>query len=224
MADGSMKEWTVERFLDAVASDAPVPGGGAVAAFAGAAGSALVHMVIALAARRAKDGADQPALASLSDRARALRERFANLADEDVAAYGEVAEVLSLPRSTDGERAARRAKLQEALTRAAAVPLETAQAAVEALRLAAEAAPLTPRAAQSDLLTAVQLAYTACCSALVNVDANALALEDTPFRKELARAHGETLAAARELHRALLDPLQASLGKWRPPGTPLAPA
>ena len=34
MPDASMKEWTVQRFLEAVASDKPVPGGGAVAVVA----------------------------------------------------------------------------------------------------------------------------------------------------------------------------------------------
>ena len=36
---------TVKGFLDALASDAPTPGGGAVAALSGATGAALISMV-----------------------------------------------------------------------------------------------------------------------------------------------------------------------------------
>lgn len=220
MPDASMTEWTVQEFLERVASDEPVPGGGAVAALAGASAVALLRMVTALALRRAKDPAGQPALTSLAERTRILRESFEELADADVAAYSGVAEVLSLPRSTDEERTTRSAKLQVALRRAAEVPLETARRAIDALRLAAEAAPLCPRAARSDLVTAIHLLQAACASALANVDANATSLVDSPFRRELAHAHGEVSSAAHELRNRLLDPLHRALGGWRTPDPP----
>ena len=42
---GRIAATSVEVFLDALASDAPTPGGGAVAALAGASGAALSSMV-----------------------------------------------------------------------------------------------------------------------------------------------------------------------------------
>jgi len=219
-----MREWTVQGLLDAVASREPVPGGGAVAALAGAAAAALLHMVTALAARRAKAPSVQQTLTQFLERAQHLQERFEDLADADVAAYRSVAEVLVLPRATDEESAARSAKLQVALRRAAEVPLETARVASETLRLAVETATFCPRVAQSDLVTAVHLAHAACLSALANVDANALSLDDSPFRRELAHAHSEVSSVAHELRNGLLDPLQAALGGWRTPDTSPAAA
>ena len=125
----------------------------------------LITVVIALALRRAKDPVGRPALTSLAERARILHESFEELADADVTAYGGVAEVLSLPRSTDEERTTRSAKLQAALRRAAEVPLETARRAIDTLHLAAEVAPLCPRVARSDLVTAIHLVQAACASA-----------------------------------------------------------
>lgn len=220
MPNASMKDLTVDRFLEAVASGEPVPGGGAVAALAGALAASLVHMVLSLSLRRAKDPATVPTLASLLDRAHALRLRFQDLADEDVAAYRDVAQTLALPRSTDAERAHRSALLQQSLATAAKVPLDTARLAARTLDLVAEVAPFCPGVARSDLLTAVHLARAACAAALANVDANALSLDESPSRRELARACSDLATAARTRAEELLTPLEAALERWREPRDP----
>lgn len=210
-----IEQRTVHGFLEAVASNEPVPGGGAVAAVAGAAAAALLRMVTSLAARRAKDPVAHSALGALVEQARILQQRFAELADADVSAYEEVAKVLALPRSTDDERAARSTKLQIALQRAAKVPLETARGATDALRLAAQTAPLCPRVAQSDLVTAIHLLHAGCASALANVDANALSLAPSPLRDALSRSRTQIMSEVSSLQNQLLGPLDASLGQWR---------
>lgn len=217
MPDPTMRELTLSQFLDAVASEAPVPGGGAVAALAGASAAALLRMVSALALRRTKDPAALPALTSLAERGRILQVRFEELADADVAAYRSVAEALSLPRSTDEERVTRSAKLQAALWRAAEVPLETARRSIEALHLAAEVAPLCPRVAHSDLVTAIHLLQSTCASALANVDANALFLDETKSRRELARSRMEIDAVVRARAAEVLGLLERGLTGWLPP-------
>ncbi|MBC7220168.1 cyclodeaminase/cyclohydrolase family protein [Candidatus Bipolaricaulota bacterium] len=219
MPNPKIRDLTLSRFLDAVASDEPVPGGGAVAAVAGAVGSALLQMVISLALRRAKDPGAVSCLTSLHGRADALRLRFLDLADDDVAAYRAVGEALALPRSTSAEKADRSAALQRALVGAAAIPLATAKLAADALALASEVAPLCPQVARSDLVTAVQLAGAAAEAALANVDANALSLGESTFRHELARSRTELATAVRTRTVALLEPLERGLTEWLPPGT-----
>ncbi|MCX7750031.1 MAG: cyclodeaminase/cyclohydrolase family protein [Candidatus Bipolaricaulota bacterium] len=207
-----VRDQTLDQFLAALGSADPVPGGGAAAALAGALAASLLAMVLSLALKR--EGAQlEPLLAQ----ARGLRTRFLHLADEDVAAYGAVAGVLALPRGTEEEKAHRKARLQAALLRAAEVPVHTAQAAVEALELAAEALPHCPRAARSDLLSAVELARAAGAAALANVDANALALEDGPARDELARTCQELAAHAQRRIAELLPALAGALASWRTP-------
>ncbi|HAZ27186.1 TPA: formiminotransferase-cyclodeaminase [Candidatus Acetothermia bacterium] len=217
MASHNMRDVTIRRFLDELASQEPVPGGGAVAALAGAAVAALLQMVIALALRRAKDPGAAPALAFLLERAQVLQARFEELADADVAAYQRVADALALPRSTDTERARRSTVLQEALVGAAEVPLDTARLAGEALRLASEVAPLCPRAARSDLVTAIHLARATSAAALANVDANALSLDESSFRWELARAREDLADRACILTEELLAPLEGGLRSWLGP-------
>lgn len=215
MAEEPLRESTVEGVLEAVASSEPVPGGGAVAALAGAAAASLLAMVTSLALRRAKDTATPIVLNALLERAHALRERFLELADADVSAYRSVADALALTRATDEERARRAESLQRALTHAAEVPLETARCAVDALRLGGELAPLCPRVAHSDLVTATHLAHAACMAALANVDANALSLDPSPRRAALAGACADLAAAAHAGVDQILAPLEPALGRWR---------
>jgi formiminotetrahydrofolate cyclodeaminase len=209
----TVNDWTIHRILEELASGDPVPGGGAAAALAGAAAASLLQMVIALALRRAQPAA-QPGLTSLSGRAHALGRRFQDLADEDIAAYRAVADALALPRSTADEKARRSAALQQALIGAAEVPLDTARNAGHTLALAAELAPLCPRVARSDLLTAVHLAHAAAEAALANVDANALSLDESPFRRKLARLRLDLDAAARAQAAGLVRSLEGALGSW----------
>lgn len=217
MPDAPIGEWTVRQFLDAVASDEPVPGGGAGAALAGAGAAALLHMVASLALRRATDPAVVASLTAHRGKARAQEHQFLDLADDDVAAYRGVMSALALPRATPQEKAHRAAALHQALARAAEVPLATARLATSVLALASEVAPFCPPVARSDLATAVHLARAAAEAAVANVDANALSLDESPFRRELAHARSEVSTAARAQAEAVLAPLEAALQAWLDP-------
>lgn len=213
--NGRLLEWTVPQLLDALASGEPVPGGGAAAAVVDAQAAALLHMALTVADRRAADpGAREP----LTKKATALLRRFIELAEEDAAAFARVAEVLALPRGTDDERGRRSALLQEALAHAAEVPLATARLAVDTLSLAAQLVPHCPRSVRSDVLTAVYLAHAACSSALANVDANALSLEESPRRWELARACEDIEAKAGAQADEVRRLLEGGLRRWRVAG------
>src|SRR5438067_7340356 len=91
---------TLRAFSDDLASDAPVPGGGSAAAYAGALGAALTAMVARIATKKKPD----PALGEYIAEVDNLRSDFLRLVDDDSAAYGRVAQAMKLPRSTDDEK------------------------------------------------------------------------------------------------------------------------
>jgi glutamate formiminotransferase/formiminotetrahydrofolate cyclodeaminase len=160
-------------FLAAVASDSPAPGGGSVAALAGALAAALAAMVGRLTVGRKRYGevcAEMRALVMEADR---LRATLASRVAEDAAAYSQVAEAYRLPRSTDEEQQARQAAIQRALVHAAEVPLATAREAVAALEMAATVARLGNTNALTDAGTAAHLARAAFEGAALNVRVNA---------------------------------------------------
>ena len=192
---------TLGSFLDAVADDSPAPGGGSVAALAGALAGALAAMVARLTLHKPPDDATRAALEELLTRAEALRRRLTARVAEDSAAYSQVVAAYRLPRSTNEEKAARRAAVQRALTHAAEVPLETAREAVAALETAGAVARLGIAAALTDAGSAIHLARAAFESAALNVRVNANALTD----RERAAALQAELDTLRERCRQAGD-------------------
>lgn len=118
----------IERFLDEVASKAPAPGGGAVAAIVTAAAAGLTAMAARFSAESLADGAE---LAKEADR---IRERVGTLADADAQAYGAVIEAYARRRS--GDPAARRGDIRSAMSHATEIPVQIAELGGEVAGLA----------------------------------------------------------------------------------------
>ena len=110
-----MAEETIAHFLDELASGAPVPGGGAAAALEAALGAALLSMVCNLTIGREKYRAYEQTMMEARARAEELRTHALALVAEDSASYSAVGAAYALPRGSDEEKAARQARIQEAL-------------------------------------------------------------------------------------------------------------
>lgn len=163
---------TTRQFLDTLASDAPTPGGGSASALAGAQAAALVEMVAALTLGNEKYAAARPALEPIRQKAAAYRADLADLVDRDAEAYDGVVTAMRLPKSTDAEKAARKAARERALRYAAEIPMRTAELAAVVSDLAVAAAPHANPNAGSDLQVAVMLAQAALGGAAANVRIN----------------------------------------------------
>jgi formiminotetrahydrofolate cyclodeaminase len=199
---------TVERFLADLASDAPTPGGGAVAGLAGAVGAALVSMVCALTI--GKDGYErvQARVRSLQEDAERARASFLELADRDANAFDGVMRAFKMPKETDAERAARSQAIQQGYEDAAQVPLEIARRAAQLMELAREATEIGNAQAASDGACAAQSLSSAVWSATYNVEINAAALKD----QAKARALRDEVSSLRASAEALLDATRAAFG------------
>ncbi|MEN6478305.1 MAG: cyclodeaminase/cyclohydrolase family protein [Anaerolineales bacterium] len=202
---------SVTVFLDALASAAPAPGGGAACALTGALSAALVSMVANLTLNKAP--ADAPSLQPVLEQANALRERLVTLVAADAEAYTQVVAAYRLPRTTAEERASRRATIEAALQQATRVPLDIAAGCAEALALAEPAARWGSRSTVSDAGAAAYLAEAAARAALLNVEINLASIHDSAFvmwAQERAAAITASLPAARE---AALAAMRVTLQK-----------
>ena len=79
----SIARETMDEFLRTLASDAPTPGGGAVAAVAGGAGAALISMVCNLTIGKQGYEDAQERMGWMLEEAEAARIEFLDLADRD---------------------------------------------------------------------------------------------------------------------------------------------
>lgn len=167
----------LEAFVARVASAAPTPGGGSVAAHAGALAAALAQMVAGLTIGKKKYASVETTMKDLSLRASTLRRELSLLVQRDADAYERVRTAHAMPREPESALAARVAAIRAALLFAAEIPLESARAATHVAELAANAAELGNSNAVSDATVAALLAETACKGAVLNVRINVAAVD-----------------------------------------------
>jgi glutamate formiminotransferase/formiminotetrahydrofolate cyclodeaminase len=200
------KEETLNGFVAAVASSAPVPGGGSVVAHVGALASALAVMVAGLTVGRKKYVTVEQDMKEVATRAAALGARLTALVKDDSDSYTLVGAAYKLPKETPEQVAARDAAIQAALMKAAAVPLETARACVAAAKLAAVCAQKGNTNAVSDAGVAALLAEAACKGAAYNVRINVAAMSDPAAGRKLG---DEAAALVHECASAAIDAVAA---------------
>src|SRR5438477_3993723 len=122
-------EQTLQHYLDDLASVQPTPGGGSASALSGAMGAALASMVCRLTIDKDEYADVRQEIGDLLQQTENLRQRFQQLMQEDIEAYGKLSEIFKMPRQTKEEREARSHAIQEQLVQAAQVPLEVAESA-----------------------------------------------------------------------------------------------
>ena len=205
---------SVSGFLASVASSNPVPGGGSVAAHAGALAAALTQMVAGLTIGKKKYTAVDSEMKEAALKAVALGNQLTSLVKRDAEAYALVSEAYKLPKEPADAAARRSETVTNALLKAAEVPLETARAAVEVAQLAALVAEKGNTNAVTDAGVAALLASAAARGAAYNVLVNVQALEDKSKGQGLAREAQELVKHAKDFaDRATLF-VERALSDW----------
>jgi formiminotetrahydrofolate cyclodeaminase len=205
MSGETLIDKTVTEFLDALASSAPAPGGGSVAALSGAMGAALVSMVCNLTLGKKKYADVQADIQALLEQSEALRHELTDLLQADVEAFTGVSQAYKMPRNTPEAKAARSAAIQEALKLATMPPIHVAEACVSVLDLCTPAAEKGNRQAVSDAGVAALMAEAGLRSAALNVLINLNTIKDEAFSKEW----GDKLDALLDGKPALKDQIYA---------------
>ena len=209
---GALVRLTVADFTDEVSRDTPAPGGGSIAALAGALGAALASMVANLTHGKEGTEARDDALARIAEEAQARKDALLRAVDEDTVAFNAFMDARKLPQSTPEEKALRKARMQEGLYQASLVPLHTAQASLGALRLCREAVELGNPNSMSDAAVGAQLAFAGVRGGAWNVAINCKDLEDPAAAAALRGQIGALLSEARELLAAVETYVDSRLG------------
>lgn len=172
---------TLQAFLDEVASSSPAPGGGSVAALAGALGAALTSMVCNLTIGKKKYAEVEGELRNVLTQAEQLRSQFTVLVDRDTQAFNKVMEAYSLPKDTDPQKALRGAAIREATKEATLVPLEVMKHCIDALALAQTVAAKGNANSVTDAGVSALLLHASLEGAALNVRINLNGLNDPEF-------------------------------------------
>ena len=204
-------ERTVTGFVHAVAAESPAPGGGSVAALAGALGAALGTMVANLSAH--KRGWDQrwEEFSDWAVRGKDLHTRLLRLVDEDTIAFDALVAAMRAARGSDHPDAA---EALEAATRGAIeVPLAVMEAALEALVVIAAMAAEGLASSVSDAGVGALLARAAVQGAHLNVKINAVGLTDPTARDAYLVRAADIATTAADREEEILAVVERRMGE-----------
>ena len=190
-------------FIDEVSRETPAPGGGSVAALAGALGGALASMVVNLSVGKGEFDDRYEQLCGIAERAQAVKDTLVRMVDEDTQAFDSVLTGMRMPQDTEEERAVRSAAIEEGYKTATLVPLGTAEGCLEAMTLCKEMASMATPEMISDVGSGALMAYAGLKSAIYNVRINLPNISDEAFDQEVRGKLDGLLQSADEAARVV---------------------
>ncbi|MBN1286294.1 MAG: glutamate formimidoyltransferase [Anaerolineae bacterium] len=197
-----------EAFLNAVAGGEPTPGGGAVAALAGALSAALAAMVARTTVGKPRYAGVEAQMQDIIGAADRVRGALADAIAEDVAAFDAVMDAYKLKKD-DPQRGAR---IQAALIGAVDVPLRVARLARESLSFAHVVAAQGNKNAATDAAVAAHMGLAAVEGAALNVLVNLQGMIDAARAGQVRQEILEIQTEARDLHRQIVAVAEARAG------------
>lgn len=194
---------TCRDFVTALASSAPVPGGGGASALAGAIGTALGNMVGSLTVGKKKYADVEAEIVALKAKCDRLQAELLDQVAEDARGFEPLARAYGIPKDDpDRERA-----LEEATAHACAAPMRIMELCCEAIEAIAVFAEKGSRIAVSDAGCGAALCKAALQSASLNVFINTKALKN----RETADALNARADAMLDRYCAMADEVFASV-------------
>ena len=202
---------TNTEFSVKLASDAPAPGGGSVAALSASLGAALTHMVAALTTGKTKYAEHEALSQSILKQADDLRAKLLDCMDRDTEIFGRMEAVFKMPKASDEEKKARREAMQEALKACSVVPLEIMEYCHEALVMTEKYVGKSNSNAASDLGVAALMLEAGIKGAWLNVLINAGGIKDEAFVSEYKERGLTLLEKSEALSKKIYEEVKAGL-------------
>ena len=206
-------DMTCADFAEETASESPAPGGGSISAYMGALGAALGTMVANLSAHKAGWDDRWEFFSDWADKGHAVMAELLHLVDEDTEAFNRIMAVFAMPKSTDEEKAARSAALQEATLYATEVPLRTMKAAFAAFDIVRAMAEEGNPNSVSDAGVGALAARSAVMGACLNVKINAAGLKDRAKADELVAEAERIVVEAQKAEAEILATVESKINQ-----------
>ena len=212
-AGKKLTDMTCTEFAEETASESPAPGGGSISAYMGALAAALGTMVANLSAHKAgwddrwKEFSDQ------ADRGHELLQQLLHLVDEDTEAFNRIMDAFKMPKSSEEEKAARAAAIEEATLYATRIPLSTMETACAVFPLLESMARTGNPASVSDAGVGALAARSAVLGAQLNVRINAASLKNRDEADRLTARAAEIAAEAIAAEARVLETVNEILNR-----------
>jgi len=183
-------------FVATTASNEPVPGGGSIAALAGALAAALAEMVANLTIGKKKYIEVDSEMKGIVEALEVKRQELVELIDKDASSFDEVMKAFKLPKETDEDKAIRTKAIQDGTKYATSVPLQTAKISYSIMEYSKIVVEKGNKNAVTDGAVSAMMARTAVLSALMNVKINLGSIKDEKFVADITKEVVELEKAA----------------------------
>jgi glutamate formiminotransferase/formiminotetrahydrofolate cyclodeaminase len=194
----------LDAFADLTASESPAPGGGSIAAYAGALGAALGSMVANLSASK-KGWEDKWSFYSdYAVQLQSLKKELLLLVDEDTQAFNKVMDAFKLPKATTEEKELRKEAIRVATNYAMEVPTKVMRTANKCMPLLLKMAEVGNPNSVSDAGVGALCARTAVSGAYLNVKINAPGVDDKQWCEKILSEAAAIEKSALEMEKQIL--------------------
>lgn len=210
-ADEKLISMSVKAFANETAADSPAPGGGSVAAAAGAFGVALGTMVANLSASKRGWETRTAEFSSWAEKGQLLKDRLLALVDEDTRAFNAIMAAFGLPKDTDEQKSVRKTAIQDVSQYATEVPFRTLQVAVESIPLIQAMIEKGNPNSLSDAGVGAACLLTAMQGAWMNVLINAQGLEDKAWATDITQRAEQLIQEGRSACNAMMAEVEKRL-------------
>ncbi|MDX2418565.1 MAG: cyclodeaminase/cyclohydrolase family protein, partial [Xanthomonadales bacterium] len=206
---GSLVNLTISGFVDEVSRDTPAPGGGSIAALAGALGSALASMVVNLSVGKGEFDSQYEELCLLAEKAQTVKDALILAVDADTEAFNEVIAGMRMAKDTVEQQDLRSKVIRAGYKSAAEVPLKTAKLCREVLDLCQAAANIGNTAVMSDAGVGALMALAGVQGAIHNVRINLPHTKDDEFITTMQAQLGALISESREVCDAIQQQVES---------------
>jgi len=197
-------EKNLREFSDMTASESPAPGGGSIAAYSGALGTALSTMVANLSANKRGWDDRWEEFSIWAEKGQTYHSKLLALVDADTDAFNGIMDAYGLPKSTDDQKRARKNAIQSATKHAIEIPMQVAEIAHDALEVAEAMAQFGNPNSITDAGVGAMCLRTAVLGAILNARVNTADLVDEAFVSSTLSRCAELVSSVNSREAAIL--------------------
>lgn len=201
----------LKQFANETASESPAPGGGSIAAYAGALGVSLGTMVANLSSHKRGWEDKWSYYSEWAAKGQAYKDELLRLVDEDTNAFNKIMEAFGLPKKTEADQAARKAAIAQATKDATMVPYQVMETCLNSMEVMLEMAKTGLPASISDAGVGVLCARAGVRGAYLNVKINTKDFEDRTFVTEILAKSERVAKQAEALENEIMELVESKL-------------
>ncbi|MBZ0200623.1 MAG: glutamate formimidoyltransferase [Ignavibacteriaceae bacterium] len=210
-SENALVEMKLTDFICEVSRESPTPGGGSIAALAGALGASLSSMVSNLTANKRGSEDIDDILNEAAEKCQGIKFNLVKAIDDDTNAFNAYMNARRLPNKTPEEKAARNNEMQAGLKTAVYVPMNTALQSLKAIEIACTVAKYSNPSSITDVGVGAQSAFTGVIGGIFNVLINSKDIEDKIFVEEMRIKCAEIKKEAQQKLEEVLKIVEAYL-------------